>query len=42
MNLDGSKVTPVGDMPTDILKQTIDIYLPIMAQLLTITVTLMI
>ena len=32
MNLDGSKANPVGDMPTDILKQTIDINLPIITQ----------
>ena len=29
MNLDGSKATPVGDIPTDMLKQTIDTCLPI-------------
>ena len=27
MNLEGSKATPVGDIPSDTLKQTIDIYL---------------
>ena len=32
MNLDGSKATPVGDIPTDMLKQAIDIHLPIMTQ----------
>ena len=31
MNLDGSKAIPVGDIPTDMLKQTIDIRLPIMS-----------
>ena len=34
MNLDGSKATPVGDIPTDMLKQTIDIHLPIMIQII--------
>ena len=33
MNLDGFKATHVGDIPTDILKQTIDIHLPIMTQI---------
>ena len=32
MNLDGSKATPVGDIPIDMLKQTIDIHLPVMTQ----------
>ena len=34
MNLDGSKATPVGDIPIDMLKQTIDIHLPIMTQII--------
>ena len=34
MNLDGSKAAPVGDIPTDMLKQTIDIHLPIMIQII--------
>ena len=34
MNLDGSKATPAGDIPTDMLKQTIDIHLPIMIQII--------
>ena len=33
MNLDGSKATPLGDIPTDMLKQTIDIHLPVMTQI---------
>ena len=40
MNLDGTKATPVGDIPTDMLKQTIDmlkqtidIHLPIITQI---------
>ena len=31
MNLDGSKTTPVGDIPTDMLKRTIDTCLPIIS-----------
>ena len=33
MNLDSSKATLVGDVPTEMLKQTIDIYLPIMSKM---------
>ena len=33
MNLDGSSATPVGDIPIDMLKQTIDIHLLIMTQI---------
>ena len=33
MNLDSSKATLVGDIPTEMLKQTIDIYLPIMSKM---------
>ena len=36
MNLDGSKATPVGDIPTDMLKQTIHTHLPIMTQIISI------
>ena len=32
MNLDGSKANPIGDIPTDMLKRTIDIHLPIKTQ----------
>ena len=28
MNLDGSEATPTGDISADILKSTVDIYLP--------------
>ena len=34
MNIDGSKATAVGDIPTDMLKQTIDIHLPIITQIM--------
>ena len=34
VNLDGSKATPVRDIPTDMLKLSIDIHLPIMTQLI--------
>ena len=33
MNLDGSKATHVGHIPTDMLKQTIDIHLPIITKI---------
>ena len=33
-NLDGSNATTVEDIPTDMLKQTIDIHLPIMTQII--------
>ena len=32
MNLEGSNATPVGDIPIDMLKQTIDMHLPIMTK----------
>ena len=32
MNLDGSKATPVGDIPIVMLKQIIDIHLPVKTQ----------
>ena len=38
MNLDGSKATPVGDIPTDMLKQTIDIHNPIMTQIINMSI----
>ena len=38
MNLDGSKATPVGDIPTDMLKQTIDIHLPIKTQIINMSI----
>ena len=31
LNLDGSKATPVGDIPADMLKSTVDIHLPFIA-----------
>ena len=34
MNLDGSNATTVEDIPTDMLKQAIDIHLPIMTQII--------
>ena len=37
MNLDGSKATPVGGIPTDMLKQTIDTHFPIMTQIINIS-----
>ena len=38
MNLDSSKANPVGDIPTDMLKQTIDIHLPIITQITNVSV----
>ena len=38
MNLDGSKATPAGNIPTDMLKQTIDIHLPIMTQIINMSI----
>ena len=38
MNLDGSKATPLGDIPTDMLKQTIDIHLSVMTQIINISI----
>ena len=38
MNLGGSKATPVGDIPTDMLKQAIVIHLPIMTQIINISI----
>ena len=38
MNLDGFKATPVGDIPTNMLKQTIDIHFPIMTQIINISI----
>ena len=38
MNLDGSKATPVGNIPTDMLKQTIDVHLPIMTQIINMSI----
>ena len=38
MNLDGSKATPVGDIPTDMLKQTIYIHFPIITQIINISI----
>ena len=37
-NLDGSQCTPAGDIPTDTLKQTIDIHLPIMTQIINMSI----
>ena len=38
VNLEGSKATPVGHIPTDMLKQTIDIHLPIMTQIINMSI----
>ena len=43
INLDGSKATPIGDKPTrdkptNMLKQRIDIHLPIMTQIINMSI----
>ena len=38
MNLDGSKASSVGDIPTNMLKQTIDIHHPIMTQIINMSI----
>ena len=38
MNLDGSKSTPVSDIPIDMLKQTIDIHLLRMTQIISMSI----
>ena len=38
MNLDDSKATSLGDIPIDMLKQTIDIHLPIMTQIINMSI----
>ena len=38
INLDCFKATPVGDIPIDMLKQTIDIHLPIMTQIINMSI----
>ena len=38
MILDGSKASPVGDIPSDMLKQAINIHLPIMTQIISMSV----
>ena len=38
MNLDGPKATPVGDIPKNMLKQTVDIHLPIMTQIINMSI----
>ena len=38
MNPDGTQGTPAGGIPTDTLKQTIDIHLPIMTQIINMSI----
>ena len=38
MNIGSSKATPIGDIPTDILKQTMDIRLLTMTQIINISI----
>ena len=34
LNLDGSKATPIGDIPADTLKSAIDIHLPFLTKII--------
>ena len=36
-SLDGSKATPVGDIPVDILKYTVDIHLPFITKIINVS-----
>ena len=38
MNLDGSKATPIGDISADILKSTVDIHLPFIANSINLSI----
>ena len=37
LSLDGSKATPVGDIPVDILKYTVDIHLPFITKIMNVS-----
>ena len=37
LSLDGSKATPVGDIPVDILKYTVDIHLPFITKIINVS-----
>ena len=37
LSLDGSKATPVGDIPADILKSTVDIHLPFITKIINVS-----
>ena len=37
LSLDGSKATPVGDIPTDMLKSTVDIHLPFITKIINVS-----
>ena len=37
LSLDGSKATPVGDIPTDVLKSTVDIHLPFITKIINVS-----
>ena len=37
LNLDGSKATPVGDIPSDILKSTVDIHLSFITKIINVS-----
>ena len=37
LSLDASKATPVGDIPADILKSTVDIHLPFITKIINVS-----
>ena len=37
LSLDASKATPVGDIPADILKSTVDIHLPFIIKIINVS-----
>ena len=37
LNVDGSKATPVGDIPADMAKSTIDIHLPFITKMINVS-----
>ena len=38
LNVDGSKATPVGDIPTDMVKSTVDIHLPFITKMINVSI----
>ena len=37
LNVDGSKATPVGDIPADMAKSTVDIHLPFITKMINVS-----
>ena len=38
LNVDGSKATPVGDIPADMAKSTVDIHLPFITKMINVSI----